>query len=150
MRLSAILDTFEPMFYRQLDEWIHITRPTRQVNRNDSSSAWGQHCANAVCGERLTDRIYVREDRFCTSHDNTAGGRDEGTARNDHLIAWFNPQRVKRQFESYCSICDCNCMFAAYKGGKLGFKLFTLLTRPVVQFSRSQDTTRRFDFIFRK
>src|SRR5579859_741096 len=41
MRLSTIFDDFEPMFMSQLDDWIHIAGPTRQVNHNDRFSVWG-------------------------------------------------------------------------------------------------------------
>src|SRR6266851_1262060 len=150
VRLSTIFDDPETMFASQLDDWIHVTRPSRQVDRNDRFRTWCQHFPDSTCGERLTDRIYVREYRLCSSHDGTAGRCDESAAGDDYLIACSNPQRIKRQFESHCSVCDGNCMLTARKRGKLVFELSNLLTRPVIEFSRPQDNARCFDFVFRQ
>src|SRR5438270_2098812 len=43
MGLSAIFDDLEPMFASQLYDWIHVTRPARQVHRDDRFRTWCQY-----------------------------------------------------------------------------------------------------------
>src|SRR5260370_36828580 len=73
VRLSTIFDDSETMFASQLDDRVHVARPTRQVDRNDRLCTRRQYFPDTVCSKCLTDRIYVREHRLCTPHDGTTG-----------------------------------------------------------------------------
>src|SRR6266853_562085 len=138
VRLSTIFDDSETMFASQLDDRVHVARPTRKVDRNDRFCTRRQYFPDTVCSKCLTDRIYVRKDRLGTPYDGTTGRCHERAAWDDHLVARSNPQRIQRQFESHRAICNSNSMSTACERSKLSFELSNLLTRPVIEFPRPQ------------
>src|SRR5271154_4243446 len=44
MRLRAVFDDLQLMLASKLEDWVHIARPSCEVDRDDGASAGAKHC----------------------------------------------------------------------------------------------------------
>src|SRR6266446_731112 len=95
----------------------------------------------------LAIRVDVSQDRPCTSHGCATCRCNKCTARHDHFVARADSQTAKCQFKSYGAVGNSDAVFTTRLTGEFILELAALVSGPIVNLSRLENTDRRFDFI---
>ena len=150
MSLSTILDNLQAMLLGQFKNWVHVTGPSGEMNRDNGFGFRRDRRPNGFRRDVLAIAVYIHAKRTRAAHDSTTGGRDERPGSGYDFVSRSNPQRVERQFQRQRPIGYTDPVLRPNMTGKLRLELASFLSRPIIHLARTKYRGHRLDFITRE
>src|SRR6202035_2163992 len=130
-----------------LKNWIHIARPPSQMHGDDGPRPRRKSSSNRLRGNVLRDPIHVGNHWARASHHRATRRRNKGSRTGNNFIAWADPNGIKRQFQSGSTVDHSNAALACGVSGKLFLEPAPLVTGPIIDLARSQDSGHYLHFL---
>src|SRR6267142_1880958 len=103
--------------------------------------------SDGLSSEVLAVGVDIGEDRLGAAHYHTARRSNEGSAWQDHFVAWAAPESVECEFQSDRPIGHGNTVSAARLRGKLFLESPALFAGPVIDLSGFQNARCSSNFV---
>jgi hypothetical protein len=111
VRLRRVLDDYEPVAARDLDDRVDVRHQSVQMDRQNRFCA-GRDCHfHQVRIHRPGIRIDVDKDRLCSAIKDCRRRRDKRHRHRDHLVARTDSGRKQRQMKGRSAAVERNALF---------------------------------------
>ena len=150
VRLGAVFDNPQVMFFGQSHDVVHFCRHAGQVNHDDGFSVWRQRGFDGFGADVLAVQIDIGENRIGAGGYDAGRGSQEGARSDNHIIALADAQCFEGYVQSQRTVGKGDGVLRADKGSKFFFKFATFRTCPVVDFVGQQDFGNGIGFFLSK
>ncbi len=126
VRLAGILDYLEPVFRRDGEDRLHVSRLPVQVHRNNRAGASGDDGPDQIHVDVVGPRIAVHQHRHRPNRRHRQRRRNKCIAGHDDLVAGLHASRLERQPERIEARADADGVLGSDKTGKPLFERLDL------------------------
>ena len=150
VRLGAVFDNPQVMFFGQSHDVVHFGRHTGKVNHDDGFGVWRQSGFDGFGADVLAVQIDIGENRIGAGGHDAGCGSQESARSDNHIIALADAHCFEGYVQSQRTVGKGDGVLRADKSSKFFFKFTTFRTCPVVDFVGQQDFGNGIGFFLSK